>query len=219
LSQQINLFNPIFRRQKKVFSSLAMAQALGGLVLGIAALGLYGGRQVAALEREAARGAGQLAQKQARLASVTAEFAPRKNSAELAAELAQAEAQLAALRRISGVLERGELGDTGGYSEYLRALARQGVDGLWLTGLSITGAGSEIGIRGRALDPAQVPGYIGRLTTEPALRGKSFASLRIDEAAPLTRSGQDGKPVTEPAPYVEFSLQARGADGKPEVKP
>lgn len=219
MSQQINLFNPIFRRQKKIFSSVTMVQALGVLVLGIAALAFYSERQVATLEREAARGAEGLAQKQARLVSVTAEFAPRKKSAELAAELAQAEAQLAALQRVSGVIERGELGNTGGYSEYLRALARQGVEGLWLTGLGINGGGAEIGIRGRALDPAMVPGYIGRLTTEPSLRGKSFASLRIDEAAPLTRTGADGKTLTAPAPYVEFSLQARGGDGKPEVKP
>lgn len=219
MSQQINLFNPVFRRQKKIFSSKTMASALGVLVLGITALAVYGERQVATLEREAARGAERLAQKQASLASVTTEFAPRKKSAELAAELAQAEAQLAALERISGVLERGELGDTGGYSEYLRALARQSVDGLWLTGLSINGAGSEIGIRGRALDPAQVPGYIGRLTTETSLRGKSFASLRIDEAAPISQAGADGKMATVAAPYVEFILQARGADVKAEVKP
>ncbi len=219
MSQQINLFNPVFRRQKKIFSALTMVQALALLLVGILALSLYGSSQVAMLEREAARGADQLAQKQTRLASVATEFAPRKKSAELAAELAQAEAQLAALERVSGVIERGELGDTGGYAKYLRALARQGIDGLWLTGVNITGAGTEIGIRGRALDPAMVPSYIGRLTSEPDLRGKSFASLRIDEAAPITRTGPDGKQSAAPAPYVEFSLQARSAEAKAGVAP
>ena len=33
MSQQINLFNPIFLQQKKIFSTRTMAQALGVLVL------------------------------------------------------------------------------------------------------------------------------------------------------------------------------------------
>ncbi|MCA1856238.1 PilN domain-containing protein [Massilia oculi] len=215
MSQQINLFNPVFRRQKKIFALATMAQAMGVLVLGVAGLAFYGQLQLAQLEREAALGAERLARKQASLGSVANEFAPRKKSAELAAELAQAETQLAALQRISGVLERGELGDTSGYSEYLRALARQSLDGLWLTGLGISTGGREISIRGRALDPALVPTYIGRLTSEAALRGKAFAGMQISEAAPLQRPGTDGKDAAVPAPYVEFSLQARAGEGKP----
>ncbi|MCA1245832.1 PilN domain-containing protein [Massilia sp. MS-15] len=215
MSQQINLFNPVFRSQKKIFALATMAQAMGVLVLGVAALAFYGQLQLAQLEREAALGAGRLARKQASLGAVANEFAPRKKSAELAAELAQAETQLAALQRISGVLERGELGDTSGYSEYLRALARQSLDGLWLTGLGIATGGREISIRGRALDPALVPTYIGRLTSEAALRGKAFAGMQISEAAPLPRPGADGRDAAVPAPYVEFSLQARAGEGKP----
>ena len=40
MSQQINLFNPIFLKQRKYFSLLAMLQALGLIVLG--SLFLYG---------------------------------------------------------------------------------------------------------------------------------------------------------------------------------
>ena len=204
--QQVNLFNPAFLPQKRRLGAAMMGTSLLVLVAGIAALGLALQAQTARLRADADSGATQLARKQARLASVGAEFAPRTKSAELEAELAQADAQLAALRHVSGVLQRGELGDSSGFAGYFKAFARQSVPGLWLTSVSV--AGKDIGLKGRTLDPALVPGYIGRLTQEPLLQGKSFASLQIGQAEEIETRGADGKLVRSAAPYVEFSLQS-----------
>ncbi|RJG25827.1 PilN domain-containing protein [Massilia cavernae] len=201
MSQQINLFNPVFLKQKKVFSSIAMARALVVLMVGALALVAYGRQHVNALEREAKAVGVQLEQKQARQAMVNAEFAPRAPGKALQDEIVQTEAQLKALRSVSGVMARGELGNAAGYSEYFKALARQNMDGLWLTGVSV--AGSDIGIRGRALDSTMVPGYITRLTREPVMQGKTFASLQINQNQ---LKGLDGKPVS--APFVEFRLES-----------
>jgi len=209
--QQVNLFNPAFLPQKKVLSAPMMGVALLVLVAGIAALGISQRARTAQMQREADAGAAQLARKQARLASVNTEFAPRRKSPELDTEIAEAEARLAALRHVSGVLERGELGDTAGFAGYFKAFARQSVPGLWLTGVSI--AGNNIGLKGRTVDPAMVPGYINRLTQETLLQGKAFASLQIGQAEPVQSLGADGKPVRAPAPYVEFSLQSVAAEG------
>jgi len=209
VSQQINLFNPVFLQQKKIFSARTMAIALLVLFAGVTAIKLYGDVRLKSLQAQADAGAAQLAQKQARLVSVTAEFAPRQKSPEVDAELAEAERQLAALRDVSGVLARGELGNTQGYAEYFRALARQHADGLWLTGVSITGAGLDIAVRGRALDPQRVPGYLNRLTTEPIMRGKAFGSLQISQAT----AAQNGASTV--APFVDFSLQTTPEGAKP----
>lgn len=215
MSQQINLFNPVFLQQKKIFSARTMGAALLVLFVGVAALNVYGNMRVQALQKQADAGAAQLAQKQARLASVATEFAPRQKNPAVEAELLEAESQLAALREVSGVLERGELGNTQGYAETFRALARQHVDGLWLTSVSISGAGLDIGVRGRALDPQRVPGYLNRLTNEPVLRGKAFGSLSISQGEAGTRLDEAGKTVSTPAPYVEFSLQSAPEGVKP----
>jgi len=204
--QQINLFNPAFQPQKKIVSAPMMGLSLLVLVAGIAALSLVLDAKTGRMEQEFAADAAQLARKQARLASVNAEFAPRTKSPELEAQILQAEAQLAALRHVSGVLERGELGQAQGFGGYFKAFARQSVPGLWLTGVTVDG--ENIGIKGRTTDPATVPAYIQRLTQEPLLQGKSFASLQIGQAAPVQAAGADGKPVAGPAPYVEFSLQS-----------
>ena len=217
MSQQINLFNPIFLQQKKIFSTRTMAQALGVLVLGVAGMALYANARVSGLQKEADAGAAQLQQRQARLVAVNAEFPPRQKDPALAAAVLEAERQLGALREVSSVLQGGGLGNTRGYAEYFRALARQHVEGLWLTGLTIAGAGSEIGVRGRALDPESVPGYLTRLTREPVMQGKAFGSLQISEgerapppAAPAAAGAPPAPAAAQagPAPYVEFSLQS-----------
>jgi hypothetical protein len=214
VSQQINLFNPVFLQQKKIFSARTMGGALLVLFIGVAALDMVGKLRLQGLQKQADAGAAQLAKKQARLASVAAEFAPRQKDPAVDAELAEAESQLAALRDVSGVLARGELGNTQGYAEYFRALARQHVDGLWLTGVSIAGAGVDIGVRGRALDPQRVPGYLNRLTAEPIMRGKAFGSLQIGQGSAGSRV-EDGKTVAAPAPYVEFSLLSTPEGARP----
>ena len=218
MSQQINLFNPIFLQQKKIFSSRTMAQALAVLVLGVAAMAAYGDMRVKSLQRQADAGATQLQQRQARLAAVTAEFPPRQKDPTLAGAVSEAERQLGALREVSGVLQRGELGNTRGYAEYFRALARQHVEGLWLTGITIHGAGNEIGVRGRALDAQAVPGYLTRLTREPVLQGKGFGSLQISEGAKAAAPGAQApaEPAApDVAPYIEFSLQSNSEAPRP----
>jgi hypothetical protein len=80
--------------------------------------------------------------------------------------------------------------------------------------VSISGAGADIGVRGRALDPQRVPGYLNRLTSEPIMRGKAFGSLQIAQGAAGSRV-EDGKRVEVAAPYVEFSLLSAPEGGKP----
>ena len=55
MSQQINLFNPVFLYQKKPFGASTMALAAGVLVLGLAALGAWGELRVARLQGEVDR--------------------------------------------------------------------------------------------------------------------------------------------------------------------
>lgn len=206
MSQQINLYNPGFEHKRKPFGAAAMAQALVLLVAGLLALSYYGQRHVAAMQEAADAGARRLEKKKHELEAVNAQFAPRHNSAELDAQLAEAQAQLAALQRIAAAVDRGDLGNAKGYSEYFRAFARQRVDGLWLTGLAISGAGDEIGVQGRATDPALLTGFLGQLARERVLQGKSFGSLQI--ARPPK---EDKAPA---APYIEFSLQSKTAEAR-----
>lgn len=208
MSQQINLYNPLFEHQVQIVTVRSMAAVLGVLVLGLAGVIATAEVRVARLQGEVDESGRRLAGAEKRLAEASVSFAPRARDAGLAAQLQDADAQRAALERVSARIQRGDLGDTHGYAEYFRALARQNVDGLWLTGVTVAGAGSEIGVRGRALDPALVPVYLGRLRNEPVLQGKAIGSMLITQAAPVKTRGADGTDAEAPAPYVEFSLQS-----------
>ncbi|USX24598.1 MSHA biogenesis protein MshI [Oxalobacteraceae bacterium OTU3CINTB1] len=233
MSQQINLFNPIFLKQKKVFTALPMAEALGVIVAGALLLTWYAGQRVAELETSAASGKTLLADRERRLAEASKQFAPRQKSATIASEVAQAEAELKSLQQVESVLRDGTLGNAAGYAEYFRAFSRQNVSGLWLTGVSIVGAGNDIGVQGRAMQPTLIPAYIARLKSERVMQGKSFASLDISRpdaqltpvaapppAAPATIEGVAvptaapaavPAPVATTAPFVQFSLQSSAA--------
>lgn len=224
MSQQINLFNPIFLKQKKIFTAVHMVQTLGLVAAGALLLAAYGAMKTSQLAQHAEAGKAAVAAADARLAKVGAEFAPRQKSKELEAEVARMQGELKSLREVKSVLELGELGNTAGYSEYWRAFARQSVSGVWLTGVTVVGAGKEIGIEGRAMQPELVPGYIERLTREPVLRGKTFGSLEIlrpglpagtQVAGNVAGAGSSG---AVGAPFVEFRLASQPAQLKEGAK-
>lgn len=213
MSQQINLFNPIFRKQKKYFSSVTMLQALGVICLACALLAGDAARRSMALRTQAAATDAKLLARQEQLAEARVRFAPRQKSATLAAEIGAAQEELAMLANASSTIERGGFGDTRGFSPYFRAFARQSISGLWLTDLHIGAGGAQIGVQGNALQAELVPQYMRRLATEPVMQGKSFASLEMGAPAVVVAA-----PGTAPAPsaagapsYLRFNLQSSGA--------
>ncbi|MDC8760395.1 hypothetical protein [Janthinobacterium fluminis] len=208
MSQQINLFNPAFQKQRTFFAAAPMARALAVLLVGALALVFYARQQVAALERDAAQVQSRLAQREARLKTVNVEFAPRQKNRDIEHDLERSEAQLRALEEVAAILQRGELGDTRGYAEYFRAFARQNLGGLWLTGLSISAAGSEIGVQGRAMQAPLIPDYIARLGGEGIMRGKTFGQLEIGRPVAAATDGAARREAPAEAPFVEFSLRS-----------
>jgi len=209
VSQQINLYNPIFRKQKKYFSSLAMVQALGGILLGMLVFYAYAHYQVGKMGASAMETAKLLQTEQSRLTKVAAEFAPGKDTKLLEGQVTQMESQLAARLKVLAVLQGGELGNTEGFSEYLRAYARQSIDGLWLTGFTIHGAGNQMALDGRAVKADLVPAYIRRLDQEKIMQGKTFASMEIGLPVPPKPEVAAVKGAPSPLPgFVEFRLMS-----------
>jgi hypothetical protein len=215
VSQQINLFNPIFRKQKKYFSSVTMLQALGIICLGCALLVADAANRKRALKVQAAATDATLAAKQQRLNEVRVQYAPRAKSTTLGPELAAAQTELTQLTNAAETIKRGGFGDTRGFSDYFRAFARQSIDGLWLTELNIASGGASIGVQGNTLNAELVPQYMQRLAQEPVMKGATFSTLAI--GAPAARpAATEGVAANAPAKvnYLQFSLQS-SADPAP----
>jgi len=228
MSQQINLFNPRFRKEKRYLTAPSLAIVVGVALAGSVALGVAAHGRVATLERESALLRAQLQEAEKRREATLAGLVPRPKDAAVEQELAHAEQEERALRGVTDILEQNRIGDPRGYSAYFQALARTRVSGLWLTGIDIGGAHADIGLRGRSLRAELLPGYLNGLAREPALQGKTFerveivrpglAEVRPGEplrpAAPAVGStagagGAEAAGTPAPPPYIEFTLQAR----------
>jgi hypothetical protein len=205
VSQQINLFNPDFRPRRELFTALMLVQVLLILTLVLAGVYAYQYRQAQALNKQAGELAAQLEQEKLNLMKVTAEYAPRARSEALEKRANEMERQLQGEEAVLEVLQGGSLGNTQGYSGYMRAFARQSVNGLWLTAFSIKGAGKEMALAGRTLRPELVPAYIQRLNQEAVIQGGSFTALEMQQPKPAPAA--DGRPASLPN-FLEFRLGA-----------
>ena len=215
MTQQINLFNPIFLKQKKIFSAVNMLDTLAVLLVGIALFYGYASIETLNLYRQSVETARQYYQSKTRLSEASARYAPKKADAALAAEVNTLQAQVNARKSNLQDLGGGVLGGGSGYAQYMRALARQSLAGLWLTGFSVGKGGAEMEISGRALRPELVPSYIQRLTKERALQGRAFDSLSMTQRDGVLPADVS-RPGSAPASYVytEFRLVS-SHDGLP----
>ena len=181
MSQQINLYRPIFRKQEKRFSARAMLQAGAVLVGGIVVLYAVLAWQVHGLREESRTIDRQYTDAAARLEKITRQFGPREPSPALLERAALLERQVAARKRMHQALRAPVFPASRGYSDYLLAFARQDLPALWLTAFTITGAGKELDRQGRAADAVAVPRFVQRLASEEALAGKQFQVFFLRE--------------------------------------
>lgn len=200
MSQQINLFNPVFLKQKKYFSVVTMLQALGLILLGSVLFYGYAAYQVVHMSGQVDEMARRYAAEQAKLVKLTNEYSRQNTGQRLEDELRQLEAQAAAQTTLLNLLKSGALGNTRGYSGYMQAFARQSLKGLWLTAFDIVGDGVQMSVSGAVTNPQLVPAYIQRLGSEKVMQGKTFSILQM-------RQPDDDGGRRAPR-YVEFNLRS-----------
>lgn len=201
MSQQINLFNPIFMKQRKYFSLLTMLQALGMIIVGSLFFYGYASYQVDQLGQQSVESSKRYNYEQARLARYTAEFSPQQANQVLQDEVQRLEKQVIDQAELIEIMKSGVVGNTTGYSEYMRAFSRQVVQGLWLTGFRITGDATQISLSGAVLSPELLPTYIQRLGKEGIMQGKTFSTLQMQQPKVDASQGDIAR-------YVEFTLRS-----------
>jgi hypothetical protein len=221
-AQFINLYPAALRRQSPPVSATQLAVACLVLVAALSAWSMLARHRAQDLARQTAELEAQLRTERDQLAALGKELGARKGDPLLAAQLAGAEAMLAARREAIAVLEQGRIGNADGFSDYLRAFSRQALQGLWLTAFEISAGGTEMSIAGRAVDAELLPRYVRRLNAEEVFRGRSFAALSMKGEGGDKADSAPGKDRAAAAPpqYVEFLLATRdAAAGGTEARP
>jgi hypothetical protein len=213
LSQQINLYNPLFLKKEKYFSARTMAQALGLIVLGVAALWGYALLEARSAENAARQYGNQVTAQREQLVKLTAQLASQGRSKPLEAEVARLEREVNVRQATLDALGAGELGNAAGFSDFFAAFGRQTMSGVWLTAITLDGSGRDLTVNGRALRPELVPAYIRKLSEEPMMQGRRVADLKLAAKELTPKAGR-----TEPERFVEFTLSAPVRPAEPAAK-
>jgi len=181
MHQQINLFQPVFRKQQKVFSATTLAQiAAAVLVLLIAILGhvrwtLAGmGRSAEALQQ-------QHDHIRQQIRSLEAAYQTPDTEA-LDSEIEQLMTDIYQRNSLLVRFDQLVIQHRSGFAGQFRALAEQHVPGLWLEGVTVNGNG-QIEIRGISLDAKLVPVYLQKLQKQQDLSATPFETVSMNRTA------------------------------------
>ncbi len=199
MRQQINLYQPIFRQQRRPFAAAAALGTVALVAVVLLATWGYGQVRVTHLGQDLVR-LRSLQQQQLQMAATGGVAQLRRQSpAVLLAQANQLLGDLKQRQQALQVLRSGAAGDTGGFARRLEALAHRHVDGIWLDHIVLVGGAGVASLSGRTLDPELVPLYLQGLTTESALAGTRFDELRIESAAQALTADSEVAAVADPA--------------------
>ncbi len=179
INQQVNLFQPIFRKERKLLSFKVLTQTCAVVLIVFFIMYGWSVQQTQQMETDLAQLKKRQTQFSTQLAEVSVRLAGMKTDTAPQLALASLEQELAAWQKVVTALTRVKNSYTHGISNYLESFSRQAPKGVWLTGFSVQAGGEGLVIRGRSLQAALVPIFLQQLSSESALSGTEFGLLQI----------------------------------------
>lgn len=197
MKQQINLYRAEFRPETNAFQSTFMFQATGVLLLALVLIYSFAQQGVTGIDDELDIVARQEAVALERLENVRPLITAVTGEQSWSAQLEEAASTLAERQAVLAMIQGTTFGDTKGFSRHLRALARQDLDGLWITHLVLSALGDRTRIDGRAIRAELIPLYVQNLASEPAFTQQRFHQFQIDN------------PIDDDDPALTFSMNSQ----------
>ena len=221
MAQQINLCNPIFLTQKRYFSALTMARALGVFLLLGGLLSAYWSWTLQALntgyQQSVTTNQREIDRLQAAIQVNRTAAGPADTAAVKELETRQAELQQREL--VLRELKRGLLREGYGHAARLQLLARSIPPQVWVT--EVRADDLRLELSGYTLEPAALNGWVARLAESALLEGQQLSVVKVERVVTEARAGV---PATHPVPAVSgplwsytlvTSLAQGAAGGKP----
>ncbi len=185
MHQQINLYQPVFRKQHKVFSAATLAQIAGAALVLLLVILAHTRSTLANMEASAL----SLQQQHAHLQRQVAELEEALRTPDTEAVDEEMERLKKTIEQRNALLAQFDqlaIQHHKGFAGHFRILAQQGVPGLWLDGVTVNAQG-EMELRGTTLDEKLVPAYLQGLARQGDLSESTFETVamsRADSARP-----------------------------------
>ncbi len=177
MTQQINLYQSAVIVKT---SPLAARRLLSVVIVcfGLLLLGYGASRwQLWRLESHLADVKVQSQAAQERIVDLQQSHATWKYSETLADQVAQLKVEKAVRLPLLTLLAGHSPDEFPGFSECLRGLASEDLDGVWLRDITLAEGGHSLVLQGSALRAELVPRYVQRLSRQASFAGLEFASL------------------------------------------
>jgi hypothetical protein len=194
MNQQINLYQPEFRPQTRMFPAWFMLQAAAIVFFGMALMYVFAQQRIDNVEQEleiVARQETLVLERLQNIGPLINAVTGEKNWSE---QLDDSLRMLAERQAVLNLIQGSTLGDTEGFSRHLRALSRQAIDGLWLTHIGLSAQGDKTRLEGRAIRAELIPLYVQGLASELPFAEQRFHHFQIDS------------PVEDDETAVSFSM-------------
>ncbi len=205
INQQVNLFQPIFRIERKLLSFRVLQQGIGVVFLLLVLMFGWSWMQTSQMQTDVAQIQKRLNSRTAAMAELKINLASMKTDTAPMQELDRLEQELTARQKVVSAITRVRETYTRGVSGYLESFSRQTPEGIWLTSFSVQAGGDGLVIRGSSLKPNLVPAFLQKLSDESIMAGTRFGLLQIQREEPESRSVDftvytGNKPPKEVAP-------------------
>ncbi len=185
MHQQINLYQPVFRKQEKVFSAATLLQ-IGAVVLLLLLIILAHARWTLSDMNSTARVLEEQVDAQTRQLGALEDSYRTPDTAALDSEVAKLRADIDQRNTLLNQFDLLVVQHKTGFANQLRALAEVHLPGLWLEGVTVT-EDQHLELRGITLDARLVPLYLQQLESRRDLSETAFETVsmnRIDSDQP-----------------------------------
>ena len=213
MRQQINLYQPTLRGERKLFSAGPVAIAFGLVIAGLTTFSVRASLQVSKLESDVAVLRAEMAEQEAKTAELGEAQAARAQPVEIESRIKQLSQSVTERTLALQMLQSGAAGQTTGFASRLEALARRHIDGLWIDVVVLSGTKGSMSLSGATLNPDIVPRYLQNLARDSVLTGTRFDDFVIErpdpakgEAAAADEAGAVKKPAQK---YIRFRAGTR----------
>lgn len=179
MMQQVNLYQPMFKKQKVAFSSGTMLQAGVFFLVLFTCLYFYQHSKVKPYEKQLANLESNLVELNIQVIKLESSQKGANKSKLLESEISKLSSELKQRERVSKILSSKTFGNSSGFSDYLESFARGHVNGTWLTNVRISQGGASLNLQGKTLSSELVPVYIQKLGEEKSLAGASFNMMEL----------------------------------------
>ncbi len=185
--QQINLYQPIFRKKPTPFSLATMGLILAVVILLLASIQGFGLWQRQRLATQLHRATTSHAELKKQVLTLEQKLPAPGINQQLQLKLDRLIDSKSSMLALERILTSRIDGNSQGFAAYFEGFARKNPQGLWLKSIQLGKGGDFLALEGEMTRPELVPMLLQQLRNEKIFSGKTFQDVR------LFRTGDEGE--------------------------